>query len=218
MSLKDIFRKSGRFIWPTFENNLEDPEEVKTDWIAKNLEKEEDIEKIREMYRLAAKIANAEHERDESIIRRCTTLLGATGVISAFILGFGMVILLGSKNFPALILLILAFLYILILGYFFKAAHLGLKVIGTKKFYVLGPKDICEIEGVDEAQYLRNMTRQYLEFTEINYRITNERISNYACGREFFALGIYSLTVFGILIGLFSIYDYLWPNIRLLFE
>jgi len=218
MRLKGLFKRFGRFFWPILENDLEDPKELKTDWIEKNLEKEEDIEKIREMYSLASKIANAERERDESIIRRCTILLGAIGIISSFTLGFGMVILLSSKNVPAFFLLILVFLYILILVYFIKAVHLGLKVIKTKTFYVLGPKDICEIEGVDEAQYLRNMTKQYLEFTEINYRITNERISKYVCGTEFFELGVYSLTAFGILIGLFSICSYFWPNIRSLFE
>ncbi len=192
-------------LWPSPEGEHEQPERVPVCWISEKLQQEVDPGKIESMYNLANMIAAAERERLETASRKTFTLFGATGILSAIALGLGKLLLSDMTCTPTAVVAIICVMYAIILTYFFRAAYFCLLVMDVARFYVIGPKDVCDVQEKTNAEYLKTMTVRLLEHTERNYRVTNQKIDNFATARECFQLGIFMLLVLGMFFAAYSL-------------
>lgn len=200
-----VTRFLQNMIWPALEGEPEDPGKVPIDHFKKRLEETKELGTTREMYKLAKGIAAEERERYQGITRKVFTLLGATGIVSAIIVGFSKFLLIDTAVFPIYIHIIICLLYAFGLIYFCTSILFSLRALSVGKFYVLGPNDISENSSLNEETYLKNILSKIFVFTEKNYRVTNEKIDWFILAREFFLRGVVTLVLLGVVIVICSI-------------
>jgi len=201
MPIKHIFKILRDKIWPVMEDEAEDPQKVEVNWISNGIKGIEDKNKINEIYNLAHEIYKAEHERYEGITRKTISIFGATGIISAIVLGLGRFIFMDVSKSSTIIVIIMAILFIIILLYLSRAIHFCLKTMETTTFWIISPREICITNLNNVSEYLKTLSIIILEYTERNYRVTNQKIDKYVLAYEYYKLAIYTLVLLGVFIG-----------------
>ena len=190
--------------WPVLKGNPENPWEVDVEWICANLRSEKDPGKIEEIYALAKAVAKAEEERNDTITRKTTAVFGATGIISAVVLGLGRFILLDVLPSRPTLVAVISMIYVATLLYLARAVHFSLKALKKAPFWVVSAKDICIGQDKPKADYLKSVAGTLLEYTERNYRVTNDRVDSFEMARKYLRLALWALVAIGVFIAAYS--------------
>lgn len=198
--------KLKNLIFPLRGSDLEDPAELSLHEIASQISSETDHAKLTKMYEVITQIAASERERDESIVRRSTSFLAAVTILSALVLGFGLPSLIKPIGVPLWAYVIFCILYICILVCFSVSVLSAIRTIETEKFYVVGAEEASKISAATEIEYLKKLLEKMVEYTERNYRVTNNRATRYAYSWQYLSWGIFLLFMFGLLRILFFEY------------
>lgn len=195
-------------LWPVLEGEAT-RYPLKAEEIIASLEGETDKEKLDKLLELSKGIYQDEERRRAVAESKATTLLGATGLTMALIVGFGKSLIFDqvSKGGQRFGLYVFTVAFVITMIYFSRAIHYALKTLGRAAYESMTPKDVIEIKGLSAADYGKTIATAFLAKTITNYAVVNEKVDWFVMSREYFLRAIYTIVLATILLSLASLYD-----------
>jgi len=131
---------------------------------------------------------NEELERRLRIDSTAANLLNILGVIAAFVVGTGSILLTKGYSINHIGLLSISVAYGISLLYIASAFLVCLRVLAHDVRYYMDPLDISQIQEMDRKLYDLSIAKKLLEYTTENYKVNNRQINRIQVTRALFRI------------------------------
>jgi hypothetical protein len=212
--MSELIHSIREFFWPLLEGEAKHYQ-IDITALVDSLEEETDKGKIDELLGLSKLIHDREEKRRRTVEAKATTLLGATGLTTTLIVGFGKTPLFQYDGLGTLTSFVFVGFFIITLLYFWRTITYSLRALRRSGYETMLPHEIIEMKGTDEFSYKKKMAMLILAKTATNYRPTNEKVDWMVMSQEYFRRGIHTIIIGMIVISLSVILHWAWlqtPN------
>lgn len=169
-------------------------EQKKRDFIEKRLSLNKN-DKIEEALTYCAHLHNDESLRKATIEGKANTLMAATGVATAFMIGFFGLISRTSLGISTLGLIFILALYVAVVGFFLRCVYYALDTVKVRKYSysIPDPEDIYNLKKKDVREVRLERAVDYLFSYFRNRDLNNAKATSLNKAQESLMLAIFLL-------------------------